>query len=248
MQKSAMQRLIGFMRTGMFSAAIVSMLFSMLGAWKYYEYVRDQTERETQQSEAIEAKLAALAALRPLTSAKSALISAQDAMTKLDSFLAQEVTACEDFNATAGSSSSKSRLEPCSSLENEVNDYRALLYSVNSNVSGAVKDIDSFQAIQPERHSSTSVFSISAFAQVVSSPGPASPSTPLTPLGLSIESLRPMIMIGVIIAISTFFFICVGLFCLTTDADKLKFADNMIRTIVGFYIGIATGLLGLPVR
>jgi hypothetical protein len=62
----------------------------------------------------------------------------------------------------------------------------------------------------------------------------------------SIDLMRPYLMLAVIVAITIFFFICIGLFCRTQDVEKLKFADNMIRTIVGFYIGIVTGLLGLP--
>jgi hypothetical protein len=92
----------------------------------------------------------------------------------------------------------------------------------------------------PNSHSFYDRLSIEAFAQAV--PAPAAAYSMMS----SIDSLRPMIMIGVIAAISVFFFICVGLFCLTSDADKIKFADNMMRTIVGFYIGIVTGLLGLP--
>ena len=62
----------------------------------------------------------------------------------------------------------------------------------------------------------------------------------------TIDSLRQVIMLGVTVVISVFFFICVLLFCFTKDIEKLKFADNMLRTIVCFYIGIVTGLLGLP--
>lgn len=63
---------------------------------------------------------------------------------------------------------------------------------------------------------------------------------------ITIESLKPIMMILVISVITVFFFICVTLFCYTKDAEKLKFADNMSRMIVGFYIGVVTGLLGLP--
>jgi hypothetical protein len=60
------------------------------------------------------------------------------------------------------------------------------------------------------------------------------------------EYLKPYIMVGVILAITVLFFICIGLFCIAKDSEKIKFAHDMIRTIVGFYIGIFTGLLGLP--
>jgi hypothetical protein len=62
----------------------------------------------------------------------------------------------------------------------------------------------------------------------------------------SMDNIRPFLLIGVVVAISIFFFICVWLFCVANDDEKARFADNMIRTILGFYIGIVTGLLGFP--
>lgn len=114
--------------------------------------------------------------------------------------------------------------------------YKSLIGGINDRVSATLKTIETYEANWPRRHSSNSVFSIAAFAEM------SAVSSAIS----SIDSLRPAIMIGVIGAITVFFFICVVLFCYTSDADKLKFADNMMRTIVGFYIGIVTGLLGLP--
>ncbi|GAA0267368.1 hypothetical protein GCM10008965_39230 [Methylorubrum aminovorans] len=83
----------------------------------------------------------------------------------------------------------------------------------------------------------------SAFAQSSSLGVPAQPVPDWT-----IDALRPTVMITIIGAITVFFLFCIGLYCMTKDTEKLKFADNMMRTIVGFYIGIVTGLLGLPTR
>lgn len=62
----------------------------------------------------------------------------------------------------------------------------------------------------------------------------------------SIEYWRPYVMLAVLVCVTMFFFICLGMFVFSKDEFKLKFADSMIRTVVGFYIGIVTGLLGLP--
>jgi hypothetical protein len=106
----------------------------------------------------------------------------------------------------------------------------------NERVAKTLSTIDDYKAFWVHRKSGMNIFFKSAFADTVTG----------APSFSSIEGLKPMIMIGVISAISLFFFICVALFCFTADVDKIKFADNMMRTIVGFYIGIVTGLLGLP--
>ncbi|MGO6943181.1 hypothetical protein [Rhizobium johnstonii] len=60
------------------------------------------------------------------------------------------------------------------------------------------------------------------------------------------EYIRPAIMIFVIIVITAFGGVCVYMYLTTADAERIKFADSMLRTIIGFYIGIVTGLLGIP--
>lgn len=60
------------------------------------------------------------------------------------------------------------------------------------------------------------------------------------------EIVRPAIMIFVIVVITLFGAVCVYMYLTTADAERIKFADSMIRTIIGFYIGIVTGLLGIP--
>ncbi|MGO6676419.1 hypothetical protein [Rhizobium leguminosarum] len=60
------------------------------------------------------------------------------------------------------------------------------------------------------------------------------------------EIVRPAIMIFVIVVITLFGAVCVYMYLTTADAERIKFADSMLRTIIGFYIGIVTGLLGIP--
>ncbi|MBB2836985.1 UNVERIFIED_ORG: hypothetical protein GGE64_000695 [Rhizobium etli] len=58
--------------------------------------------------------------------------------------------------------------------------------------------------------------------------------------------MRQGIVVFMIVCIT---FLLVGFLVLyfrTSDPEKLKFADSMIRMIVGFYIGVVTGLLGIP--
>jgi hypothetical protein len=134
-------------------------------------------------------------------------------------------------------------------LSKEAAEYEAHLNMLIGNASAILAVIKHNQqpvkSMAPNGHTFYHRLSIEAFAQTASAPALAATAS-MTSAMSSMDSLRPMIMIGVIAAISVFFFICVGLFCLTADADKIKFADNMMRTIVGFYIGIVTGLLGLP--
>ncbi|TBG37142.1 hypothetical protein ELG78_09185 [Rhizobium leguminosarum] len=60
------------------------------------------------------------------------------------------------------------------------------------------------------------------------------------------ESMRQYVayaMIGFITLILVFFIL---MYAFAANSEKIKFADSMIRMIVGFYIGVVTGLLGIP--
>ncbi|RWB30515.1 MAG: hypothetical protein EOQ42_24180 [Mesorhizobium sp.] len=57
---------------------------------------------------------------------------------------------------------------------------------------------------------------------------------------------RPAIMIFMIVALTLFLLLFMGLYLYTKDADKLRFAGSMIQTIIGFYVGVVTGVLGIP--
>jgi hypothetical protein len=57
--------------------------------------------------------------------------------------------------------------------------------------------------------------------------------------------LRSVVMVFVLVAITAFGGVCVYIFLTSKDRERIKFADSMLRTIVGFYIGIVTGLLGI---
>lgn len=60
------------------------------------------------------------------------------------------------------------------------------------------------------------------------------------------EEIRKNILYSVMAGIALFGFGCLIMYLTTKDQKKMDFADNMLRTIVGFFIGITTGLLGLP--
>ena len=61
-----------------------------------------------------------------------------------------------------------------------------------------------------------------------------------------IEWLRQGVMIFMIFAITLMMGAFLWIYFRTIDLEKQKFADSMIRMIVGFYIGVATGILGVP--
>ncbi len=57
--------------------------------------------------------------------------------------------------------------------------------------------------------------------------------------------IRPAILLFMLLSITVFFISCIVTYFRTTDPERLKFAMNSIQTILGFYIGVFTGLLGL---
>jgi hypothetical protein len=61
----------------------------------------------------------------------------------------------------------------------------------------------------------------------------------------SASYIRPGILLFMLLSITVFFIACIVTYFRTTDAERLKFAMNSIQTILGFYIGVFTGLLGL---
>ena len=56
----------------------------------------------------------------------------------------------------------------------------------------------------------------------------------------------PAILAFVIVAVMLFLMIFVGIFLFNKDAEKIKFSITMIQTIIGFYVGVISGILGLP--
>ncbi|MGO7016309.1 hypothetical protein [Rhizobiales bacterium] len=63
---------------------------------------------------------------------------------------------------------------------------------------------------------------------------------------LVVSWMRQGIVVFMIICITILLIGFLILYFKTNDPEKLKFADSMIRMIVGFYIGVVTGLLGIP--
>lgn len=61
------------------------------------------------------------------------------------------------------------------------------------------------------------------------------------------EDFRQNLAMGLLFAITVFWVFCLGVYFLSKDEKKIAFAANMIQTVLGFYIGVFTGLMGLPV-
>jgi hypothetical protein len=59
---------------------------------------------------------------------------------------------------------------------------------------------------------------------------------------------RTMLVTGIIGAIFVFWIFCFILYFVSKDKEKVKFAGTMIQTVLGFYIGIVTGMMGAPRR
>ncbi|MCA2370392.1 hypothetical protein ATU3B_02035 [Agrobacterium genomosp. 3 str. CIP 111-78] len=65
-------------------------------------------------------------------------------------------------------------------------------------------------------------------------------------LAVAVGWMRQGIVVFMIVAITMLLGVFLIMYFKTTDPEKVKFADSMIRMIVGFYIGVVTGLLGIP--
>ncbi|MBD9596124.1 hypothetical protein IB270_25110 [Ensifer sp. ENS05] len=63
---------------------------------------------------------------------------------------------------------------------------------------------------------------------------------------VAVSWMRQGIVVFMIVCITILLIGFLILYFKTSDPEKLKFADSMIRMIVGFYIGVVTGLLGIP--
>lgn len=59
------------------------------------------------------------------------------------------------------------------------------------------------------------------------------------------EDFRQNLAMGILIAISVFWVVCLFVYFFSKDDKKIAFAATMIQTVLGFYIGVFTGLLGL---
>jgi hypothetical protein len=57
------------------------------------------------------------------------------------------------------------------------------------------------------------------------------------------EDFRQNLAMGILIAISVFWVVCLIVYFWSKDEKKIAFAATMIQTVLGFYIGVFTGLL-----
>ncbi|RDJ13297.1 hypothetical protein B5K05_09810 [Rhizobium phaseoli] len=61
------------------------------------------------------------------------------------------------------------------------------------------------------------------------------------------EDFRQNLAMVLLVAITLFWLVCLSIYFFSKDEKKIAFAANMIQTVLGFYIGVFTGLMGLPV-
>jgi hypothetical protein len=59
---------------------------------------------------------------------------------------------------------------------------------------------------------------------------------------------RTILVTVIIIFIAVFWVFCFVLYFFSKDKEKVKFAATMIQTVLGFFIGIVTGMIGSPRR
>lgn len=67
-----------------------------------------------------------------------------------------------------------------------------------------------------------------------------------TPRAIAKEDFRQNLAMGLLVAITLFWLFCLGMYFFSKDEKKISFSANMIQTVLGFYIGVFTGLMGLP--
>lgn len=66
------------------------------------------------------------------------------------------------------------------------------------------------------------------------------------PRAVAKEDFRQNLAIALLFAISIFSLVCLVVYFSSKDEKKIAFSANMIQTVLGFYIGVLTGLMGLP--
>jgi 4-amino-4-deoxy-L-arabinose transferase-like glycosyltransferase len=59
------------------------------------------------------------------------------------------------------------------------------------------------------------------------------------------EDFRQNLAMGLLLAITVFWVVCLCMYFFSKDEKKISFSANMIQTVLGFYIGVFTGLMGL---
>lgn len=60
------------------------------------------------------------------------------------------------------------------------------------------------------------------------------------------ETARLYVMLSVFIVLGVTFIVSVVAIFRATNEDVLKFAFDTVKTLMGFFIGVATAFLGLP--
>lgn len=84
-----------------------------------------------------------------------------------------------------------------------------------------------------------SVFTL-AFLQAGSTSDPSEAQTKRR----SDEELRPFIMVGILVLIAIITLVCLWVSLSSTNASAVSTASDLLKTCIGFFIGIATGYFG----
>lgn len=60
------------------------------------------------------------------------------------------------------------------------------------------------------------------------------------------EDFRQSVALAILVAITIFWVLCLTIYLFSNDEKKVTFSMSMIQTVLGFYVGVFTGLMGLP--
>ena len=58
------------------------------------------------------------------------------------------------------------------------------------------------------------------------------------------DEMRPFIMIGILALIAVITLVCLGVSLFSTNAGAVSTASDLLKTCIGFFIGIVTGYFG----
>jgi hypothetical protein len=137
-------------------------------------------------------------------------------------------------------------LQQTRELQRQIFDFTAtVLSSYRSNSSNEIN----------HRYSLSFPLFSQAFAQAATPPAVSPPPTAAPPPpvaapptfgGMTQESARLYVMMSVFIVLGITFIVSVVAVFVATNSDVLKFAFDTVKTLMGFFIGVATAFLGLP--
>lgn len=97
------------------------------------------------------------------------------------------------------------------------------------------------KALEPNERDEGGLF-FPKLGSLITTPAYAEDSTSRS---IAKEDFRQNLAMGLLFAITVFWLFCLGTYFFSKDEKKISFSANMIQTVLGFYIGVFTGLMGL---